>query len=59
MNLPEDDCPRNIRYEYPYLVEKWSSVTITLDDNIKLAANIWMPKSLIYFSKIFSENILL
>lgn len=45
MNSSEEDCNRKIRVDYPYLVEKWSSVTIIIDDNIKLAATIWMPKS--------------
>jgi hypothetical protein len=45
MNSSEEDCNRTIRVDYPYLVEKCSSVTIIIDDNIKLAATIWMPKS--------------
>ncbi|CAF5051668.1 unnamed protein product, partial [Rotaria sp. Silwood1] len=39
-----DDCDPSIRNEYPYIIEKYSSITIELEDNIKLAATIWMPK---------------
>jgi hypothetical protein len=42
-----DGCNPSIRTEYPYLIEKCSTVTIEIEDNIKLAATIWMPKSLI------------
>ncbi|CAF4835932.1 unnamed protein product [Rotaria sp. Silwood1] len=40
-----DDCDPSIRNEYPYIIEKYSSITIELEDNIKLAATIWMPKN--------------
>ena len=41
---------RRIRTEYPYLIEKHTAITIVLDDNVKLAATLWLPKSLIIFS---------
>jgi hypothetical protein len=46
-----NDNLRSIRSEYPYIVEKLSSITITLHNNLKLAATIWMPKSLIISNK--------
>ncbi len=51
-----DDSHRRIRTEYPYFIEKYSSVTIILDDNIKLAATLWIPKSFIS-SFSFKPNI--
>ncbi|CAF3562233.1 unnamed protein product [Adineta steineri] len=36
---------RSIRTEYPYIIEKFSSITVLLNDGIKLAATIWMPKN--------------
>jgi predicted acyl esterase len=41
------NCEPSIRNEYPYIVEKLSSITIVLDDGVKLAATIWMPISCI------------
>jgi hypothetical protein len=43
----------SIRKIYPYLIEKYSSVTIEIEDNIKLSATIWMPQSFIILFKIF------
>jgi hypothetical protein len=40
----DENC-RSIRNEYPYIIEKCSRITIVVDDNIKLAATIWMPQS--------------
>ena len=36
---------RSIRTEYPYMIEKMTSITIVLDDGVKLAATLWMPQS--------------
>ena len=44
-----NDSNRRIRNEYPYFIEKISTITIVLDDNIKLAATLWMPKGLVSF----------
>jgi hypothetical protein len=49
MTLFDKDSNRIIRTEYPYFIEKYSSITIILNDNIKLAATLWMPKSLLDF----------
>jgi hypothetical protein len=51
MSLSGEDSHRRIRSEFPYLVEKCSTVTIVLDDNIKLAGTLWIPKSLIHFGE--------
>ena len=42
----EDFHPR-IRNEFPYDVQKFPQVTIVLEDNIKLAATLWIPTSFI------------
>lgn len=34
-----------IRVDFPYDIEKLSNISIVVDENIKLAATIWMPKS--------------
>ncbi|CAF0802533.1 unnamed protein product [Adineta ricciae] len=39
----KENC--SIRTDFPYELDKLTTVTIILDDGIQLAANIWMPKS--------------
>lgn len=46
MSLCDDP---QIRTEFPYDVQKFTQVTIILQDNIKLAATLWIPKSFICF----------
>jgi predicted acyl esterase len=43
------DHHRFVRTEFDYVVEKLTQVTIPLDDNVKLAATIWMPTSYTLF----------
>ena len=47
-SLLEKDFHRTIRSEFPYGVEKLREMSILVDNHIKLAATIWMPKSRIY-----------
>ncbi|CAF3320269.1 unnamed protein product, partial [Rotaria sp. Silwood2] len=44
MKPSEKDVNRRIRSEFPYKVEKSTQVSIAVDDNIQLAATIWMPR---------------
>ncbi|CAF2658716.1 unnamed protein product [Rotaria sp. Silwood2] len=39
------DVNRRIGSEFPYKVEKLTQVSIAVDDNIQLAATIWMPQN--------------
>ncbi|CAF5007338.1 unnamed protein product, partial [Rotaria sp. Silwood1] len=43
MKSTEKDTHRRIRSEFPYKVEKLTQISIAVDDNIQLAATIWMP----------------
>ena len=47
---------RSIRTDFPYTIDKLTTVTIVLDDGIQLAANIWMPKSLDIFHLFAPSN---
>ncbi|CAF3607308.1 unnamed protein product [Rotaria sp. Silwood1] len=45
MKPSKKDVNRRIRSEFPYKVEKLTQVSIAVDDNIQLAATIWMPRN--------------
>ena len=53
-SLLEKDFHRTIRSEFPYEVEKLREISIPVDNHIKLAATIWMPKSRIC---LFSNSV--
>lgn len=49
MNLFGESSHERIRHDFPYDIKKLTQISIPVDENVQLAATIWMPQSFISF----------